>query len=107
MVAQPVQPVQPEPPEGPEQDRLPEPLEQAQAPAGESAPLVPVAPSSGLPRWLLLLIGAATATIAVAGLKEIAWLAGPVLLALVVVIAVEPVQQYLLRSGWPRWASAA
>jgi predicted PurR-regulated permease PerM len=76
-------------------------------PAADLAAGEPTTSASGVPRWLILLIGAATATIAVAGLKQIAWLAGPVLLALVVVIAVEPVQQYLLRKGWPRWASAA
>jgi AI-2 transport protein TqsA len=73
----------------------------------EQAVQLPTTSGSAVPRWLILLIGAATATIAVAGLKQIAWLAGPVLLALVVVIAVEPVQRYLLRKGWPRWASAA
>src|SRR4051812_42565916 len=36
------------------------------------------APSSGgLPRWLLLLLGAASATVAVAGLREISWLVAP------------------------------
>jgi predicted PurR-regulated permease PerM len=65
------------------------------------------APSSGgLPRWLLLLLGGASATVAVAGLREISWLVAPVLLALVVVIALAPVQTWLMRAGWPRWASA-
>jgi AI-2 transport protein TqsA len=79
--------------------------------AGETSvpvPEAPVAPpsSAGLPRWLLLLLGGATATIAVAGLREISWLVAPVLLALVVVIALAPVQTWLMRAGWPRWASA-
>jgi predicted PurR-regulated permease PerM len=75
-------------------------------PAAEAA--APVAPPStgGLPRWLLLLLGGATATVAVAGLREISWLVAPVLLAHVVVIALAPVQTWLLRAGWPRWASA-
>jgi AI-2 transport protein TqsA len=64
-------------------------------------------PTGGMPRWMVLLIGAATATIAIAGLRSIAWLAGPVLLALVVVIALMPVQRFLLRHGWPRWASSS
>jgi predicted PurR-regulated permease PerM len=59
-----------------------------------------------MPRWMVLLIGAATATIAIAGVRSIAWLVGPVLLALVVVIALAPVQRFLQRHGWPRWASA-
>jgi predicted PurR-regulated permease PerM len=63
-----------------------------------------VAPdSSGLPRWLLLLAGAAAATVAIAGLRSIAWLAGPVFVALVVVIALAPVQGWLRRAGVPRW----
>jgi len=64
------------------------------------------APTGGMPRWMVLLVGAATATIAIAGVRSIAWLVGPVLLALVVVIAVMPVQRFLQRHGWPRWASA-
>ncbi|MGR6964845.1 AI-2E family transporter [Geodermatophilus sp. URMC 61] len=63
-------------------------------------------PTGGMPRWMVLLIGAATATIAIAGVRSIAWLVGPVLLALVVVIALMPVQRFLQRHGWPRWASA-
>jgi predicted PurR-regulated permease PerM len=63
-----------------------------------------VAPDpSGLPRWLLLLLGAAAATVAIAGLRSIAWLAGPVFVALVVVIALAPVQNWLRRAGVPRW----
>src|SRR4051812_17486483 len=49
----------------------------------------------GLPRWLVLVGGAAAATIAIAGVRSIAWLLGPVLLALVVVIALMPVQRFL------------
>lgn len=64
----------------------------------------PDPPAGVLPRWLVLLIGAATATVAVAGLRSISWLVGPVLLALVVVVALAPVQRFLLRHGWPRWA---
>ncbi|NYJ08794.1 AI-2E family transporter [Petropleomorpha daqingensis] len=81
--------------------------ETAQA-EGTPVPDAPLAPSSsgGLPRWLLLLLGGASATVAVAGLREISWLVAPVLLALVVVIALAPVQTWLMRAGWPRWASA-
>jgi len=60
-----------------------------------------------IPRWLLLLVGAAAATVAVAGLKAIAWLVGPVFLALVVVIALTPVQRALRRIGAPRWLATA
>jgi predicted PurR-regulated permease PerM len=60
-----------------------------------------------IPRWLLLLVGAAAATVAVAGLKAIAWLVAPVFLALVVVIALTPVQRALRRIGAPRWLATA
>jgi AI-2 transport protein TqsA len=66
----------------------------------------PVPPAPLVPRWLILVGGLAAATVAVAGLRSISWLLGPVLLALVVVIALAPVQSWLLRHGWPRWASA-
>jgi len=59
----------------------------------------------GMPRWLLLLLGLACATVAVAGLRQIAWLVAPVLLAVVVVVALAPVQSALRRIGFPRWAS--
>jgi predicted PurR-regulated permease PerM len=102
-----------EPVEPPESETVADAADVAEeaAPAeGEPVPVpgAPVAPatSGGLPRWLLLLLGGATATIAVAGLREISWLIAPVLLALVVVIALAPVQTWLMRAGWPRWASA-
>ncbi len=60
-----------------------------------------------IPRWLLLLVGAAAATIAVAGLKAIAWLVAPVFLALVVVIGLTPVQRWLCRHGTPAWLATA
>jgi AI-2 transport protein TqsA len=56
-----------------------------------------------IPRWLLVLVGLAAATIAVAGLRGIAWLVAPVFLALVVVVALAPVQGWLRRIGVPRW----
>ncbi|RFU19548.1 AI-2E family transporter [Geodermatophilus marinus] len=79
---------------------------QAGAPAPGVLPQAPQAPEGLLPRWLLLLVGGATATIAIAGVRSIAWLVGPVLVALVVVIALMPVQRVLERLGWPRWAGA-
>src|SRR5215207_5288060 len=72
---------------------------------GEAAPPVPV--SGGLPRWLIVLIGLAAATVAVAGLRSVGWLIGPVFLALVVVIALSPVQTRLRRAGVPRWLATA
>ncbi|MGY1824070.1 AI-2E family transporter [Geodermatophilus sp. SYSU D00079] len=82
-------------------------VEEAAAVGAEPATPTEVGPSTaGLPRWLVLLVGGAAATIAIAGVRSIAWLVGPVLLALVVVIALMPVQRFLQRHGWPRWLSA-
>src|SRR5688500_7071888 len=70
---------------------------------GGSTAVEPQAPASGIPRWLILLAGLAAATVAVAGLRAVAWLVAPVLLALVVVVAMAPVQGWLRRVGVPRW----
>lgn len=58
-----------------------------------------------MPRGLILLLGAAGVVVTVAGMRAVAWLAGPLLLALVIVIAVSPIQTWLRRHGWPRWAA--
>jgi AI-2 transport protein TqsA len=72
-----------------------------------SATAVPVAPtgSAALPRWLILVGGVAAATLAIAGLRAVAWLVAPVFLALVVVVALTPVQHWLRRHGAPRWVA--
>ncbi|TFV65524.1 UNVERIFIED_ORG: AI-2E family transporter [Bacillus sp. AZ43] len=75
-----------------------------EAPSGAGAVEAQPAPG-GIPRWLLLLVGLAAATVAVAGLRAVAWLVAPVLLALVVVVALAPVQSWLLRVGVPRWVA--
>ena len=58
-----------------------------------------------LPRALVILIGAAAAVVVVAGIQATAWLIGPAFMALIVVIAVAPVQGWLTRHGWPGWAT--
>src|SRR3954454_6171530 len=76
--------------------------------ASASGPPFAAEPTGGtLPRWLLLLLGAAAATVAVAGLRAVAWLVAPVFLALVVVIGLTPVQRWMLRKGAPRWLATA
>ena len=63
-------------------------------------------PSRGaLPRALVVLLGAAATVVIVAGVRGIAWLIGPVFMALIIVIAVAPVQSWLRRRGWPGWAT--
>ena len=73
----------------------------AEPTAADARPVAPAleTPPGVIPRWLLLLMGAATATVAVAGLREIAWLVAPVFLALVVVVALTPVERWLRRTG--------
>ena len=61
--------------------------------------------AAALPRGVVILVGAAAAVVAVTGVKAIAWLIGPLLLALVIVIAVYPIKTWLQRHGWPAWAT--
>lgn len=72
---------------------------------GEDSGATSIGPlvAAGVPRWLLVLVGLAAATIAIAGLRAVAWLIAPVFLALVVVIALAPVQSWLRRIGVPHW----
>lgn len=59
----------------------------------------------GLPRALVVLLGAAAVVVVVAGIKAIAWLIAPAFMALIIVIAVAPVQGWLRRRGFPPWAT--
>jgi AI-2 transport protein TqsA len=52
-----------------------------------------------------MLLGAGSAVLVLAGIHAVAWLIGPVFLALMIVIAISPVQSALLRHGWPAWLS--
>lgn len=56
-----------------------------------------------LPRSLIILLGAGAAVLVLAGIRSVAWLVGPVFLALILVIALSPVQTWLRRRGWPSW----
>ncbi|MGW4523674.1 AI-2E family transporter [Amycolatopsis sp. NPDC004378] len=73
-------------------------------------PPVPWPPETGpgsggpvLPRALVVLLGAAATVVVLAGVRAVAWLAGPVFLALVVVITLDPVRTWLRDKGLPRW----
>ena len=59
----------------------------------------------GMPRALIILVGAASAVVVIAGVQATAWLIGPAFMALIVVIAVAPVHSWLSRHGWPGWAT--
>ena len=58
-----------------------------------------------VPRALAVLLGAASVVVVAAGLHAVAWLVGPLFLALVIVITVYPVQVLLRRWGVPSWAA--
>jgi AI-2 transport protein TqsA len=61
--------------------------------------------AAGLPRGLLILLGTAAATVTVSGLKSIAALAAPILLALMLIIGVHPLRPWLRSKGLPNWAA--
>jgi AI-2 transport protein TqsA len=56
-----------------------------------------------MPRGLVILLGLAAAVITVAGIRATAWLISPALLALIIVIVVSPVHNWLRRHGFPAW----
>src|SRR5690606_4834349 len=56
-----------------------------------------------IPRGLIVLLAIAAAVIAVAGAKAFAGIIGPVFLALMLTIAVQPVQVWARKRGWPGW----
>ncbi len=81
---------------------------------GAHPPPVPWPPESDpgtggtpLPRALVVLLGAAAAVVVLAGVQAVAWFAGPVFLALVVVITLDPVRTWLRDKGLPRWLTVA
>jgi AI-2 transport protein TqsA len=61
--------------------------------------------SVSLPRGLVVILGAAGLVVVFVGVQAMAWLIGPAFLALIIVIAVAPVQGWLRSKGWPGWAS--
>ena len=60
-------------------------------------------PAPALPRGLMIVLGFAAATIAVAGMKSISGIIGPAFLALILTVAVHPVRGWLKRKGAPGW----
>jgi predicted PurR-regulated permease PerM len=54
---------------------------------------------------VVLLVGGVSAVGIVAGMRALAWLVGPVFLALIIVIAAHPVQRWLRARGWPGWVA--
>ncbi|MEU1983173.1 AI-2E family transporter [Nocardia sp. NPDC019395] len=56
-----------------------------------------------IPRGLIVLLVAAATVVAVTGAKAFAGVLGPVFLALMLTIAVQPIQQWMQRRGRPAW----
>ncbi|HEY2205986.1 MAG TPA: AI-2E family transporter, partial [Pseudonocardia sp.] len=52
-----------------------------------------------------MLLGAASAVVVITGMMAVSWLIGPVFLALIIVIAISPIQGWARRHGWPGWLS--
>ena len=50
-----------------------------------------------------MLLGGGAAVLVLAGVRSVAWLIGPAFLALMIVIALTPVQTWLRRRRWPTW----
>jgi len=68
-------------------------------PAGRS----PLGPA--LPRVLVIIVGVAAAVVVVAGMRAIPQIIGPVFLAVVLTIIVDPLRSWMIRRGAPRWVA--
>lgn len=65
----------------------------------------PAAAAPVLPRGLVVVLGAAGTIVAVEGMRDLAWMLGPVFLALMLVVAVSPVQTMMRARRLPGWLS--
>ncbi|MFF5078074.1 AI-2E family transporter [Actinoplanes sp. NPDC000266] len=70
-----------------------------------SSPLSPPM-SPGLPRGVIVLLGTACLVVVVAGMKGIAGLIAPVMLALMLAVTVSPLTEWMRRRGTPVWLAA-
>ncbi|GGL15245.1 AI-2E family transporter [Sphaerisporangium melleum] len=59
------------------------------------------------PRALVLLLVTASAVVVLAGIKAISTIVGPIVLALVLVVAVSPIREWLVRRQAPAWTAVA
>ena len=57
----------------------------------------------GLPRGLIIILGLAAGVVVAGGIHAVPNIIGPVFLALVLVITVDPLRAWLIRRGAPRW----
>src|SRR6188768_16891 len=70
-------------------------------------PSPPPPPSWTIPRGLIVLLAAASAVVTVAGMRAFADILGPVVLALMLTIAVQPIQTRAQRRGLRPWIGMA
>ena len=75
-------------------------VESAQIAPVAAPPGVPV--TSGLPRALIIILGLAAGVVVAAGMRAIPGIIGPVFLALVLTITVDPIRGWLIRRGASR-----
>ncbi|WP_084987783.1 AI-2E family transporter [Prescottella equi] len=72
-----------------------------------TAPAVPVPTLTpapwAIPRGLIVLLAGAGAVVSIAGIKVFAGILGPVFLALMLTVAVQPIQSWMQRRGLPAW----
>lgn len=68
-------------------------------------PAIPSASVNPLPRALTIMLGLAAAVVVVLGARELAWLIGPVFLALVIVLLVHPLHTWLRHKKVPEGAA--
>ena len=61
----------------------------------------------GLPRGVIVLLGLAGVVVAVAGLRSVSDIIGPVFLALMLTVTASPLSTWLRRRGAPVWVAAA
>ncbi|MEU4651130.1 AI-2E family transporter [Nocardia fluminea] len=60
-----------------------------------------------IPRGLIVLLSLAAGVVTIGGLKAFSGIVGPVFLALMLTIAVQPIQGWARRKGWPAWLGMA
>ncbi|ROZ50591.1 AI-2E family transporter [Rhodococcus sp. WS3] len=75
----------------------------APVPVPAPAPTVTGSEHWSIPRGLIVLLGAAATVVAVAGMKGFSGILGPVFLALMLTVAVQPIQDWAQKHGWPKW----
>lgn len=72
--------------------------------AAEAEPLTPQQVTAyGLPRGLIITLSLATVVVIAAGIHSVPDLIGPIFLALVLTITVDPLRGMMIRRGAPRW----